>query len=131
MRGARVTAAVLAVCLLSSTAAWAEDVSDGALPEPYTAEEFPDWAVSLRRFEVISLGAFPFMRFYARAGADLGRYVANGFDSDYAPWPFKTEYSYEMTDGEQVECVLAAAGLSLAFGALDAVLLYISTRKAP
>lgn len=101
-----------------------------AVPEPYTAEEFPEWARALRRFEIVSLGAFPILLFYTRVGYDVSLFVKNDFDTSYAPWPFKNEYSYDLSDDEQIGCVLTAAGLSLVFGAVDAVLLYISDRES-
>lgn len=135
MKPARPLAALLllVLCLSSAwsqsatanTAAAAPAVS--ALPEPYTKDEFPAWASGLRRFEIISLGAFPVLLFYTRFGFDFKRYAENGFDATYAPWPFKTENSYAMTDDEQLISVAAAAGLSLAFGALDAFFLWQKT----
>lgn len=96
-------------------------------PEPYGPEEFPVWAYSLRRFEIVSLGAFPILLFYSRIALDTGRYVDNGFDSRYAPWPFRNEYSYKPDSTEQWLAVKVALGLSLGVGVLDYFLL--SRRK--
>lgn len=98
------------------------------LPEPYGTEEFPPWAFSLRRFEIVSLGAFPIMLFYSRIALDLGRFAGNGFDSSYAPWPFRNEYSYKPDANEQWLAVKVALGLSLGVGVLDYFL--VSRRKA-
>ncbi|MEE1181408.1 MAG: hypothetical protein UHY90_04070, partial [Treponema sp.] len=37
--------------------AFAEESTE---PVPYSKEEFPQWALDLRRFEVVSLGSIPF-----------------------------------------------------------------------
>lgn len=98
------------------------------LPEPYGSDEFPVWTYSLRRFEIISLGAFPVLLFYSRIALDTGRYVGNGFDSSYAPWPFRNEFSYKPNNDEQWLAVKVAVGLSLSVGVLDYFLL--SRRRA-
>lgn len=98
------------------------------LPEPYGAEEFSPWAYSLRRFEIVSLGAFPILLFYSRIALDMGRFAGNGFDSSYAPWPFRNEFSYKPDASEQWLAVKVAFGLSLGVGALDYFL--VSRRKA-
>ncbi len=98
------------------------------LPEPYGTEEFPPWAFSLRRFEIVSLGAFPILLFYSRIALDTSRYVGNGFDSSYAPWPFRNEFSYTPDNDEQWLAVKMAVGLSLGVGVLDYFLL--ARRKA-
>ncbi|MDX9959743.1 MAG: hypothetical protein RBT68_14990, partial [Spirochaetia bacterium] len=98
------------------------------LPEPYGSDEFPLWTYSLRRFEIISLGAFPVLLFYSRIALDTGRYVGNGFDASYAPWPFRNEFSYSPDSNEQWLAVKVAVGLSLGVGLLDYFLL--SRRKA-
>jgi hypothetical protein len=98
------------------------------LPEPYGTEEFPLWTYSLRRFEIVSLGAFPVLLFYSRIALDAGRYVGSGFDSSYAPWPFRNEFSYTPDSDEQWLAVKVAVGLSIGVGLLDQLLL--ARRKA-
>jgi hypothetical protein len=97
------------------------------LPEPYTKEEFPSWAHGIRRFEIISLGAFPILLFYTRFAYDSSLYIQSGIDGDgfdarYAPWPFRNENSYTPTTEEQMTRIFTAAGLSLALGTIDALL---------
>lgn len=137
MKPARLPAALLLLVLCLSSG-WTQSANPtasttpaalavSALPEPYTKDEFPSWASGLRRFEIISLGAFPILLFYTRFGYDIKRYVEHGFDAEYAPWPFKNENSYTVTDDEQLISVATAAGLSLTFGALDAFFLWKKT----
>lgn len=138
--GARLTAAMLTVLSLASIAPIGADeagtpstrsVSDAAVsavPEPYGPDEFPPWLPKLRRFEIVSLGAFPILLFYTRFAFDAKRFVDSGFDDDgfdmtFAPWPFKNEDSYEPTDDEQLTNVAVAGVLSLAFGVADLLLM--------
>ncbi|MCK7480367.1 MAG: hypothetical protein M0C28_26285 [Candidatus Moduliflexus flocculans] len=93
----RATAA-LALLIAAAPTAWpsaaalnpaASASSVSALPEPYGPDEFPSWLTGARRFEIISLGAFPILLFYTRVAFDLRRWVGNGFDATYAPWPLQ------------------------------------------
>jgi len=95
------------------------------LPEPYDKDEFPEWMNTVRRYEIVSLGAFPILLFYTRFGFEIQRFIQSGFSASYVPWPFKNESSYVPTDEEQLQSVLTAAGLAIAFGALDAILVTI------
>jgi hypothetical protein len=101
-----------------------------ALPEPYRSTEFPDWLLALRRFEIISLGAFPIMLFYSRVLLDAGRFIINGFDAQYAPWPFKNELSYNPVASEQWLAVGLAGGLATTVGIIDFLLVDARRRKA-
>jgi hypothetical protein len=56
--------------------------------------------------------------------ADLQRYASSNFDGNFVPWPFKNENSYSPTDSEQITYALTAVGISLAVGAVDAILLF-------
>ncbi len=111
----------------------AQTVAPAALPEPYTADEFPDWVRAIRRFEVISVGAFPVLLFYTRVGYDINRWNSNGRDSKYLPWPFKNDYSYkpqtkaeiDTYNSEQLQTVLIAGACSLVFAAADAFIRWL------
>ncbi len=124
MRRWRSVAACLLALAIVSTASPQATVSPAAVPEPYTKDEFPAWAIGARRFEIVSLGVFPILLFYTRLAADLQRYASNNLDGTFVPWPFKNENSYTPTDSEQLSYVLTAAGLSMVFGAVDAILLF-------
>ncbi len=105
------------------------EIPASALPVPYEQNEFPEWATIIRRFEIVSIGVFPIMLFYTRFSFDVYRYVANGFDTVYAPWPFRNEFSYKPTDAEQYQMVLVAGVTSLIFAGVDAFLYYQKARK--
>lgn len=123
--GLRGTAARLALGLLlcRAGALHAQAAAPSPLPEPYEAGEFPAWAGSLRRWEIVSIGVFPIALFYTRFAMDTNRFVHNGFQARYAPWPFKNEYSYAPSADEQRLAIAVAAGLAVGVGILDMILL--------
>lgn len=129
MKPARPSGAALALCvalglsLSQAGPSFAQAAAPSPLPEPYAAEEFPAWARSLRRWEIISIGVFPIALFYTRFAMDTSRFVRNGFQARFAPWPFKNEYSYAPSVDEQRAAVAVAAGLALGVGILDLILL--------
>jgi hypothetical protein len=75
-----------------------------------------------RRFEIVSVGAFPISLFYMGFGFDLGGYIGSGFDSRYAPWPFQSSASVLPTDSQRVVRIASAVGLSLVIGGIDAII---------
>ncbi len=95
-----------------------------SLPEPYGDDEFPAWARALRRFEIVSLGAFPLLLSYTRLAVDIARFVGNDFAPGYAPWPFKPTNAVPFTAEEQWSCIFVAAGLAAAFGLADAIIVW-------
>lgn len=103
-------------------------VANGALPSGFRkkATENP-----FRRFEIIAFGVFPLALFYADFGFDLEKYIANGFDSTYAPWPFKSDYAPDPTESEYLIRLSIAGGISLAVAGADAVIRAIRYRAAP
>jgi hypothetical protein len=126
----RVLALALAFALAAGSACWAQAAAPNPLPEPYGKEEFPDWAFSLRRLEIVSLGALPVALFYTRFVFDFSRYTRSGFDSSYAPWPFKNEYSYRPSAQEQRDVFLSAALVSLSLGFIDAIIVNAKQARA-
>ncbi|MCX7776114.1 MAG: hypothetical protein WHT81_04185 [Rectinemataceae bacterium] len=74
------------------------------------------------RAGVLAAGIFPFAYFYTGFALDLSRYVSNGFDPAYAPWPFKSAYSEPLTNAEQWLKLGIAAGLSLTLGVISILL---------
>lgn len=95
-----------------------------SLPEPYGDDEFPAWAQALRRFEIVSLGAFPLLLSYTRLAVDIARFVGNDFAAGYTPWPFKPTNAVPFTAEEQWSCIFVAAGLAAAFGLADAIIVW-------
>jgi hypothetical protein len=70
---------------------------------------------------VTSAGAFPFAYFYTNFIFDGVRFVENGFDAQYAPWPFKTQYSADVSVSETFVRLGVSLGMSAVVGLLDAL----------
>ena len=83
-----------------------------------------------RRFEIVSLGAFPIMLFYSDFGFDLQRYFAHNFDSLYAPWPLKSPSSAPLTDADRYARIGVALGACVIVGGIDAYFHAMKVRKA-
>ncbi len=77
---------------------------------------------ALRRFEIIAFGSYPIALFYTTLAFDLGAYIDSGYDVRYAPWPFKSEYSARLSEGEVLLRLGSAACLSLAVAGIDALI---------
>jgi hypothetical protein len=74
------------------------------------------------RAAIIAFGAFPLSLLYADFAFDIVRFASNGFDTGYAPWPFKSQYSVEPDSTEKAWRLMSAALLSVTVSALDALL---------
>lgn len=98
MSGSRVAAA-LALMLCAASLAGAQSATS-AVPEPYAAAEFPQWALDLRRGEIVAFGALPFTLFFSTFAMDAYRSSRNDWDRRYAPWPFKSAGAVSMTEDE-------------------------------
>jgi hypothetical protein len=88
--------------------------------EPYTQEEFPQWAHDLRRFETILIGSIPITFFFANIGFDTAAYVANDYDQNYLPLffgssPEKDELRYDT----RMDRLAVSLSLSAAIAFLD------------
>jgi hypothetical protein len=58
-----------------------------AMPVEYQATEFPAWAIELRRAEIITVGAFPFVFLFSGLAFDIVYWTTHGFLIANAPWP--------------------------------------------
>ena len=54
-------------------------------PKPYDSEELPQTFKDIRRFEIITLGALPFVTLDTTLVFSTVRYVDNDFDDAYKP----------------------------------------------
>ena len=148
MRGRAPRSWILALCLLSAASLGAQiqqpaqpvQPSGPAAASPSAAGSgsvssiFPTASAKpenpFRRFEIVSLGAFPIMLFYSDFFFDLDRYAANGFNYLYVPWPFKTQSSAPLTDSDRYARIGAALGACVVVGAVDAYLHAMKIKKA-
>ena len=88
-------------------------------PAPYTRDEFPDWALNLRRGEIIAFGALPVALLVSNLLFDLGRFVAKSIeageiDTQYAPWFFGPPSKPPLSADEKK--VVFSIGVSLSVG---------------
>ncbi len=90
----RFAAAAALLLLMSQTAPTPTPTPAPANPamvfsnaRPYSDSEFPDWALKVRRFEIIAVGAFPIAYLFSGLGYDYVYYLSNGFPQQNAPWP--------------------------------------------
>lgn len=139
MKSKRFAAFVLAI--LFSLSLYADTTtssgsSGSTTPEavPYGPAEFPQWQKDLRRAEIISFGALPFVTFFASIYYDVYRYYSHNQDEGYLPWPFKKSDSIAESEEEQKKIVLYSAGISIGVALFDfgyrAITREIRIRKA-
>ncbi|UTD04380.1 hypothetical protein E4N80_02265 [Treponema denticola] len=117
------------VSLFSVFPIYAEDTTVSRTPDPYGAEEFKQWQKDLRRFEIISFGALPFVSLLSFWAYDIGRSIAHKGDPAYNPWPIKdAKIAVKLTEKEQLGIFLTAVGISLGVAIID--LTYRSIKRA-
>ena len=117
------------VSLFSVFPVYAEDSNVSRTPDPYGAEEFKQWQKDLRRFEIITFGALPFVSLLSFWAYDIGRSIAHKGDPAYNPWPIKdAKIAVKLTEKEQLGIFLTAVGISLGVAIID--LTYRSIKRA-
>ena len=117
------------VSLFSVFPIYAEDTTVSRTPDPYGAEEFKQWQKDLRRFEIITFGALPFVSLLSFWAYDIGRSIAHKGDPAYKPWPIKdAKIAVKLTEKEQLGIFLTAVGISLGVAIID--LTYRSIKRA-
>ncbi|MFQ3547894.1 MAG: hypothetical protein SNJ56_06100 [Termitinemataceae bacterium] len=89
------------------------------IPAPYTKEEFPSWALDLRRAEIVAFGSLPFTLFFTTFAVDSYRFAVNDWDLRYAPWPLKPAGAIEMDEKERIASFSVAIGLSIVISLVD------------
>lgn len=75
----------------------------------------------LWRIAVIGAGSFPFTLFYTNFIFDSVRFATHSFDVQYAPWPFKTQYSAPVSTGETFLRLGVSAGIGVIIGVIDQI----------
>lgn len=97
----------------------ADSTTQSTTPEPYTNNEFPNWAKDLRRTEIISFGSLPFVTLGVTLG--LGGYWYLNGDLSSFPNPFNKSSS-SFTADQQVQIIELSALLSVGLGITDLVI---------
>ena len=80
---------IFSVLLTLSMPAFSQDSS----PKPYEEDEFPQTLKDIRRFEIITIGALPFVTLDTTLAYSTYRYARNDFDDAYKPDIFSA-YTY-------------------------------------
>ena len=73
--------------------------------EPYEDDEFPQWALDLRRSEIIFFGTIPFTFFATGLYFDIYRYTSSNFDPDTAPALFGNTTPHILTKDEKLQII--------------------------
>ncbi|MDR0710509.1 MAG: hypothetical protein LBF77_10645 [Spirochaetaceae bacterium] len=111
-----------------------EDVKVTTAPitptSPKEKPEFPQWALDLRRFDIILFGSFPFTYWFASTGMDLYRSSQHNWDTRYAPWPVKSAGAVNMTNDEYMITLSCAVGGSILAALVDHIIVRIKRNKA-
>ncbi|MDR0645240.1 MAG: hypothetical protein LBG05_10140 [Treponema sp.] len=100
-------------------------------PLRYDPSEFPQWARDLRRFDVITLGAFPFAFFTATFFTDTIRWSQHNWQMTYSPWPLKPAGAYETTDDEKLAILGIAFAIAVGVAVVDLIVINIKRLKKP
>lgn len=99
-------------------------------PAPYEKDESPQWLQELWRAEVVFVGSFPFTLFYVLEGYDTYRYIASGFSSSAAPWPFRTSAEITYKPEEATWLIVSALASSAVVSLLDFILGHVGQQPA-
>ena len=109
---------------LTSAPSAAPAISATPIPKTYSAEKSARKESALkakfRRIAITGMGTFPIALFYTNFIFDSARFASSGFDVQYAPWPFKSQYSAAVTSSETFIRLGISLGLSAVVGILDA-----------
>lgn len=98
-------------------------------PEPYKPEEFPGILHDLRRAEIITLGAMPFITFNVSLGYSFGNYASHNFDYSYFKNPFAQDSESSYSQDEQIGILLTSIGISAGIGITDFIVHSVKRNK--
>ena len=96
---------------------------DTLLPEEYDPDEFPLWAHDVRRFEVITFGAFPVAFFFSSLVYDVSIAAQHGFSSGY-------DLGTQRDTHDITTIIVAAVGVSVGVAIAD-LIITLSKRNNP
>jgi hypothetical protein len=115
---------IFSILLTLSMPAFSQDSN----PKPYEEDEFPQTLKDIRRFEIITIGALPFVTLDTTLAYSTYRYARNDFDDAYKPDIFSPA---SFTQEEQKGIILTSVGICVGIGITDLVVQIIkrSSRK--
>jgi hypothetical protein len=99
-------------------------------PVPYDEDEFPEWLVKVRRFEVITIGSFPAALLFTNLGFSLYRFIqasieAGSVTGENVPVFFGAAGAQDLTDQERRRVLTISVSLSGAVAILDLILGFV------
>jgi len=109
----------------SNTGAASAGSTSAKSPLSYSKDEFPSWALDLRRAEIVAFGALPFTVFFTQIGIDIQRFATNGWDQRYAPWPLKPAGAYPLPEDDRIAVFATGIGLAIGVALADFIILAI------
>ena len=120
---------IIVILFVVMTAAGASGQTAGAsrtdsAPPAEVPPEPPQWALDLRRAEIVAAGSFPLTLLAARLTYSLLRFAVHGIQDPstalaYAPWFLAPPGSPELELGEKLGIVAGAATLSSLIALID------------
>ncbi len=111
---------ILLFTFFSNISIYAVDKKEDHTPEAYSKNEFPSWQKDLRRFEIISFGAMPFVSLLSFWSYDIYRSIKHKGDPAYKPWPLKdTRIAKPLTEKEQKKIFASIVGISIGVAIID------------
>lgn len=114
-----------------SLSLFAADTKNSTTPEPYSKEEFPEWANDLRRSEIIAFGSMPFVTTWVTVGYGLvGMWIIpenpeNEFCAKYhlSDFPNPLDKSKNIFTEDQIKLVVSVSAIiSLGLGVTDFII---------
>lgn len=96
-------------------------------PVPYDTEELPDAIKDFRRFEIITLGAVPFVAI--DASLCYSSYKKISGKSDVFPNPFSSSAENGYTIEEQKALLYTTLGISVGIGLTDLIIRLVKRKK--
>ena len=108
---------IFALLINTNLPAFCEDTNNHT-PKPYEDKEFPQTLKDIRRFEIITIGALPFVTLDTTLVYSNYRYYRHDFEEAYKPDIFSAA-SY--TQEEQKNIILTSVGICVGIGITDLV----------
>lgn len=102
--------------------------AESTTPEPYTFEEFPQWAHDLRRTEIITFGSLPMVTI----GTSLvygGILYGTGQLSSF-PNPFSKDSSASLSSDQQLQTFYISLGVSALLGIVDLIITLVQRHSS-
>ena len=110
------------VISLGKISIFAEDAKT-PVPVPYTDEEFSPWLKDLRRAEIITFGAMPFVTL----NVTLGFWAMNGFDPALSPFAAADSTTSKYTNDQTLSILLTSFGICAGIGLADFLVHFLKT----